>query len=57
MFPVVKLIFGYTSDPKYLATLGGLILLAEVAINYLIINFVNCEFYIQYVCMHGRSLT
>lgn len=40
----IKLMFGYISNPNNLAILGILILLAEAAINHLIINLVNCEF-------------
>lgn len=40
---MLSLALGYASNPKNLATLGGVILLAEVAVNHLIISFVNCE--------------
>ena len=40
---LVKWALGYASNPKNLATLGGVVLLAEVAVNHLIITFVNCE--------------
>lgn len=38
---MLSLALGYASNPKNLATLGGVILLAEVAVNHLIISFVN----------------
>ena len=40
---MISLALGYASNPKNLATLGGVILLAEVAVNHLIISFRNCE--------------
>ena len=40
---MLSLAIGYASNPKNLAALGGVILLAEVAANHLIISFAKCE--------------
>ncbi|XP_065890358.1 dol-P-Man:Man(5)GlcNAc(2)-PP-Dol alpha-1,3-mannosyltransferase-like [Dysidea avara] len=41
MLAIVTVLFKYVSNPKHFAVLGSLFLLAELAINYFIINFVK----------------
>ena len=50
MLAIVTVLFKYVSNPKHFAVLGSLFLLAELAINYLIINFVKCKLVERVLC-------
>ena len=43
MLATISLMCKQISNPKHFALLGSFFLLAELAINYFIINFVKCK--------------
>jgi len=55
MLATISLMCKQISNPKHFALLGSFFLLAELAINYFIINFVKCKV-VQCARVHNMML-